>query len=257
MGVLILTLELLHKWRDWPLELTRQPELLGRLAGGLTNKSYLIDAGGTQIVLRVNSPNSGALGINRQHEKTILEKVSNLGLCPEVYHVDVDTGICLSQFVGENYWEDITAQQASKRRGLLAALNKVHTVECELPARDYRHYINHYWQGVLALDIKLTDEIYREREFLLAVVDEFSSQPAVLTHHDLVTSNVIDGETQLYILDWEYAAMGQAEFDVAGLIREWNLSIQDLSGLVFNRDKLNIALRLYDHIYQLWYFLQD
>jgi thiamine kinase len=252
-----LTVELLQGWQDWPLGLTQQPELLRRLEGGLTNKSYLIDVGGTQIVLRVNSPNSSALGINRQHEKIILESVSNLGVCPEVYHVDVANGICLSQFVGENYWKDITAQLASKRQRLLATLNKVHNVECELPARDYRHYINHYWQEVLALDIKLADEIYREREFLLTVVDEFSSQPAVLTHHDLVTSNVIDSESQLYILDWEYAAMGQAEFDVASLIREWNLSIQDLHGLEYRRDKLDVALRLYDHIYQLWYFLQD
>lgn len=257
MDEVVLTVELLQKWQDWPLNLTQQPELLGRLEGGLTNQSYLIDAGGTQIVLRINSPNSATLGINRQHEKTILEKISSLGLCPEVYHVDIDTGICLSQFVGENYWEDITAQQASKRQRLLAALNKVHRVECELPPRDYRRYIDHYWQGVLDLDINLADEIHREREFLLTVVDEFSRQPAVLTHHDLVTSNVIDGENQLYILDWEYAAMGQGEFDVASLIREWNLSVHDLNGLDFNRDKLDIALRLYDHIYQLWYFLQD
>jgi thiamine kinase-like enzyme len=109
---------------------------------------------------------------------------------------------------------------------------------------------------VLALDIKLADEIYREREYLLSVIDEFSRQPAVLTHHDLVTGNVIDSKNQLYILDWEYAAMGQAEFDAASLIREWSLSIHDLSDLDFDRDKLDIALRLYDHIYQLWYFLQ-
>jgi thiamine kinase len=250
-----LTAELLQGWQDWPLDLSRQPELLGRLEGGLTNQSYLINADGTQMVLRVNSPNSDALGINRLHEKIILEKVSLLGLCPDVYHVDVN--ICLSQFVGENYWEDITAQQVSKRQRLLTALNKTHNIECDLPPRDYHRYISHYWNGVLALDITLADEIYREREFLLTVVDEFSRQPAVLTHHDLVTSNVIDGESQLYILDWEYAAMGQGEFDVASLIREWNLSIQDLTGLDFNRDKLDVALRLYDHIYQLWYFLQD
>jgi thiamine kinase-like enzyme len=174
-----------------------------------------------------------------------------------VYFVDVDAGICLSQFVGENYWENITAQQTSKRQRLLTALNKIHSVECDLPPRDYLRYINHYWQGVLALDIKLADDIYREREFLLTVVGEFSRQPAVLTHHDLVTNNVIDGDSQLYILDWEYAAMGQAELDVASLIREWDLSIQDLNGLDYRRDKLDIALRLYDHIYQLWYFLQD
>jgi thiamine kinase-like enzyme len=252
-----LTVELLQGWQNWALDLSSQPELLGRLEGGLTNQSYLINADGTQMVLRVNSPNSSGLGINRQHEEIILEKVSTLGLCPEVYFVDVDAGICLSQFVGENYWEDITTQQVSKRQRLLAALSKIHSVECDLPPRDYLHYINHYWSGVLALDIKLADNIYREREFLLTVVDEFSRQPAVLTHHDLVTSNVIDGESQLYILDWEYAAMGQGEFDVASLIREWNLSMQDLNGLDFDREKLDIALRLYDHIYQLWYFLQD
>jgi thiamine kinase-like enzyme len=252
-----LTIALLQGWQDWPLGLTQPPKLLGCLAGGLTNQSYLIDAGGRQMVMRVNSPNSHALGINRQHEAIILAKVSDLGLCPEVYHVDVDAGICLSQFVGENYWQDITAQQMSKRQRLLVALNKIHSIECELPARDYLAYINHYWHGVLAVDIKLADEIYREREFLLTVIDEFSRQPAMLTHHDLVTSNVIDSKNQLYILDWEYAAMGQPEFDAASLIREWSLSIQDLSGLEFDREKLDIALRLYDHIYQLWYFLQD
>ena len=250
-----MTAELLQGWQDWSLDLSRPPTLLGRLAGGLTNQSYLINADGTQMVLRVNSPNSDALGINRLHEKIILEKVSLLGLCPEVYYVD--TNICLSQFVGENYWEDITAQQVSKRQRLLTALNKIHNIECDLPSRDYRRYINHYWHGVLALDIKLADEIYREREFLLTVIDEFSRQPAVLTHHDLVTNNVIDGASQLYILDWEYAAMGQAELDMASLIREWDLSIQDLNSLNYRRDKLDVALRLYDHIYQLWYFLQN
>ncbi|MFQ3323528.1 MAG: thiamine kinase [Pseudomonadales bacterium] len=252
-----MTEDLLQGWQDWPLGLTQQPDLLGRLEGGSTNQSYLIKAGDTQMVLRVNASNSDALGINRQHEKIILEKVSALGLCPEVFYVDVDAGICLSQYVGENYWQNIAVQQFSKRQRLLAALNQIHRVECELPPRRYRSYLNHYWHGVLDLDIKLADEIYREREFLLTVIDEFSSQPAVLTHHDLVTSNIIDCKNQLYVLDWEYAAMGQAEFDVASLIREWSLSVQDLSSLDFDRDKLDIALRLYDHIYQLWYFLQD
>ena len=247
--------DVLTGWENWGLS-GEPPALLGQLKNGLTNQNFVIEVAGKRYVLRRNAEESTALGIDRQQEKAVLQALAGTNLTPEFVYFSAREQVCVWPFVKGKHWDVVNVQQADKRQQLFSIVERIHQVPCELAPRDYQGYIDHYWHGVMSSGIHLVDEIHREREYLQSVLAEFSNQPAVLVHHDLVASNLLDTGEQLYVLDWEYAARGQAEYDIATLLREWNLSQQDIAELNYDRDKLEIALRLYDHLFQLWYFLK-
>jgi len=79
----------LSDWQSWTIgsgpRLTGTPKLIRELTGGRTNKTFLVGLAGFTAVVRINSPISEALGIDRQREAKILGLLNSSGVIPRVY----------------------------------------------------------------------------------------------------------------------------------------------------------------------------
>jgi thiamine kinase-like enzyme len=54
------------------------------LSGGLTNTSYLVDADGSEFVVRIGCDNAPTLGIDRVAEQAAIAMAHDAGITPEI-----------------------------------------------------------------------------------------------------------------------------------------------------------------------------
>ncbi|MCB1667979.1 MAG: phosphotransferase family protein [Pseudomonadales bacterium] len=225
-------------WPHWGDVFTSKPEIICRLQGGLTNESYLLEADGKKVVLRLNSGNSEQLGINRHHEAVILAVVANAGIAPMVHYCSPEEGVLVTAYI-DGQPLDITRPETISRVRCL--LEKVHRLRPDIPVFDYIRHVTDYqkitgWQGACQQITPLLEKLQ-------------SASGRGLCHHDPVPANFIDADGRLYLLDWEYAGLGAPEFDLAAARAEFStfcVTSRYADELIFAAD------RVYQHSCQLW-----
>ncbi len=184
-----------------------------RLGGGLTNHNFKVTVGGEAFVVRVGGQDTHLLGIDRADEHGAALVAAAIGVGPEVVgYVD---GSLVTRFVdGEPIPADEIAGHGTIGRvaGLLRAIHDGPAV----PGRfDSFRVVEAYLETVLARG-GAQPEQYGEAK---AVADEIERALGPRTarpcHNDLLNANFIADGDRLWIVDWEYAGMGDPFFDLA------------------------------------------
>ena len=243
-------------WEDWEPGFSQKPTLLHELQGGRTNQSYLIEIDKQAWVLRRNNDNATLLGIDRQREATILNKVSHAGIAPEILYCSPQNGILIGKYIEGKHWQNTDSLEANKKDKLIELINKVHGLDIDIPHFDYLIHLKNYWQQLQEREIDLPDSMYEEYESISKWLKTYSGK-RVLCHHDPGPQNIIESDDQLYLLDWEYAGWGWPGFDYAALSIEWQTasSMQKLSGQ--NEEDFQRLRSLYSHLCDVWALLRS
>ncbi|MDO6747597.1 choline/ethanolamine kinase family protein [Gilvimarinus sp. 1_MG-2023] len=212
---------ILAGWRDWPLPITEPPKILGPIPGGRTNRNFKVKAPGVEqaLVLRINNPRGRHLGINRSDEAQIAHTVANAGIAPEPIHRDPNQRFALLPFIEARTWNSSDFTNPIQRKRLLNLLQTVQALNPATSRRSYLAYLNHYWNFLSRAQAITTDLAQQWQTFLpeLEAFDQADWHPK-LTHHDMIPENVLDTGGRLYLIDWEYAAIGHPDID------RWSIS---------------------------------
>lgn len=206
----------LATWREWPLPITDAPRVLGPIEGGRTNRSFRLRAPGLNddLLLRLNNPRGPRLGIDRAQEAAILDTVAEAGLTRGACYWSPQRDFTVFPHIDGRTWSDADFQDPRQRRRLMECLGAAQVLAPGTPRRSYTAYLDHYWQQLEnagAIDAALASSWWLFRETLVAF--DRSDWPAVLTHHDLIPENVLETGDRLYLIDWEYAAVGHPDID--------------------------------------------
>lgn len=203
-------------WRDWQLPLTGRPIVLGPIPGGRTNRSYRLRAPGLayDLLLRLNNPYGPRLGIRRAEEALILEAVARAGLTRGACYWDPAQRFTLFQHINARTWSQNDLKDPAQRRRLEDCLGAARDIRPPTPCRSYVAYLTHYWQQLVAAG-KVDSTLERRWQGFLPELEAFdrSGWTPVLTHHDLIPENILDTGRRLYLIDWEYAAVGHPDID--------------------------------------------
>ena len=201
--------QIINEWRQWQAPFQSKPQIVSQLEGGLTNSSYLIEAGSERAVLRINNPQASQLGINRDTEITILKKIASTAVAPNYYFAN--SQYLLSEYIeGETTDVDGISQPAIRQQ-IFQAIKTIQTTKLpSLKRFNYKKYCQIYcsqisgeYLGQLAVQ-QILD--------LAQQIDSADWQP-VLCHHDLIPENIIHNQQGISIIDWEYAGLGHPQFD--------------------------------------------
>jgi thiamine kinase-like enzyme len=243
----------LDTWRTWACGLKSQPVLVKALTGGQTNRSYLLDADGRKMVMRLNAPGQ-VPGIDRTREAQIWRAAYGAGLAPELLHFDPEAGFQITEYI-EGAALDRSQMDGVWTDRVFDLLTATHGLEIDAPMLDYSLYIEEYWRLIESAPILHNLPLQRQRQPLQTLVAEFiASAPATgLCHHDPVMSNVIRDGDRLYLLDWEYATRGFIAMDYAVLSVDWDIAdsvIIERTGI--DPAVLDRAKPLYRYICDLW-----
>ncbi len=193
---------------------------LEELPGGLSNSNYLVTADGEQYVLRISGETSRDLGIDRVRETAVLEVVTAAGIAPEVESFFLPEGHSVTHFLSrarpltedEFRSHDMIPRVAARLRDI-HALDPVEGVFD--PYDDIRRWLAIIDDRGTARPVRLARlleqvaETERERR-------ERGPAAAALCHNDPYYRNFLDGE-RLWVIDWEYAGMGDPLYDLAGV----------------------------------------
>lgn len=172
------------------------------LGGGITNRNFKVTAGREAFVLRIGGNDTGLLGIDRDVEHIASLAAASLGIGPEVVAFLEPEGFLVTRFVdGEVGRVSVDEAAATLRRlhggaRIAGRFDAFRVVEAYAEIAGRR---GPEWAHVIARQI----EVRR------------TGAPLVPCHNDLLAANFIHDGDRVWIVDWEYAGMGDPAFDLA------------------------------------------
>ena len=208
---------------------------------GFSNQVYRLDWDGfPQLVLRVPALDESAFYINRQSEMQILSMAAQAGLSPELlWHDEVGAFVC--RYVSQSSFEWSVTHTSENVDRIARALKVTH----QLPVVDHTFciykVISHYLNGIQRF-LSARPELKKEHAYLeekLGSLERVSFKGSpVVCHNDLNPKNLLMDEQNFWLIDWEYAGMGDPIFDLAVVARSHNLNQTQRQALIFAYEPL-------------------
>jgi thiamine kinase-like enzyme len=185
------------------------------LLGGITNLNYRIDVGGQAFVVRIPGQDCECLGIDRGREHACNLAAHKAGVAPAIEAFFEDAGVLVTRFIpGRGLTEEEMHQRCTLSR-VAAAIRRYHE------GRDFPGVFSPFQtvRDYLAFAGPRGAPFPERFDWMLAQADRLESalgRPSSLQpcHNDLLLANWIDDGERLWIIDWEYAAMGDVFFDL-------------------------------------------
>lgn len=186
------------------------------LDGGITNRNYRIDIGGEAFVLRIAGANSDLLGINREYEYAANLAAGKVGVSPEVFHFIRPEGYLVTRFIpGRPVPLDEMRRPEAIRRAM-QVVRKIHSMPVIPGTFNVFQVITDYSAIARRYQVVFPGDFDQLIEYLQVAGQalQFQPQSAQPCHNDLLNANFLLDD-RLYVLDWEYAGMGDIFFDLA------------------------------------------
>jgi thiamine kinase-like enzyme len=188
------------------------------LEGGITNRNYLVVLGGSRYVIRVPGKETALLGIDRSAEREANENAAAIGVAPRVV-AQLDEPACLvTEFVECREMAPEDLREPKTMKALMGELRKVHDSGADLPTSfDSFRVVEEYRETAASRGGEIP-EAYDEAHPRARQIESALSGPEhdpVPCHNDLLAGNFLRGSERIWIVDWEYAGMGDRYFDLA------------------------------------------
>jgi thiamine kinase-like enzyme len=188
------------------------------LEGGITNRNYLVTLGGNRYVIRVPGKDTSLLGIDRGAERAANENAASLGVAPRVVAQLEEPPCLVTEFVEckEMSAEDLRDPETMRR--VIGSIRTVHDSGAALPTSfDSFRVVEEYKATAAERGGEIPpayDEAHDQSREIEAALSGPEHVP-VPCHNDLLAGNFLRGSERIWIVDWEYAGMGDRYFDLA------------------------------------------
>jgi thiamine kinase-like enzyme len=188
------------------------------LEGGITNRNYRVNFGGTDYVVRMPGKRTDILGIDRESERVATQTAAQLGIAPAVGAM-LDRPPCLvTAFIPGRVMTVDELRQPDRLETVAHSLREFHDSQAELPSQfDCFELVERYAQVAEERGAGLPEQHAAARETAATVrkaIGRREEHAPVPSHNDLLTSNFMLDDRRVQIIDWEYAGMGDRYFDL-------------------------------------------
>jgi thiamine kinase-like enzyme len=191
---------------------------LTALSGGITNRNFLVSGApnGARFVVRLAGNDTYLLGISREVEHAATVTAAGVGVGPEVIAFLRPEGYLVTRFIEGSPIPEAEMRQPDRLRAVGATLRRIHDGPAIpglfVPFRIVEAYrALAQSRGVtIPPEFDLAEAIARRIE-LACLTAPLELRPC---HNDLLNANFIDDGSRIRIVDWEYAGMGDAYFDL-------------------------------------------
>ncbi len=185
------------------------------LGGGITNRNFKVSVDGEAFVLRIGGKDTELLGIDRSVEHDAARAASDVGVAPEVVAFVEPDGYLVTRFVeGRPVPVDEMRTEPAIRRAV-SALRAFHETRPIRGRFDSFRVVEAYAATASAHEVPVPADYQWAKERAGEIEASRGSQLLRPCHNDLLNANFIDDGDQLWIVDWEYAGMGDLFFDLA------------------------------------------
>lgn len=207
---------LLARLRPMLGESAGAPETLG---GGITNHNFKVRLGGSDYVVRVTSPDSAHLLIDRQAEHAASLAAARVGVGPEVSAFLPDEACLVTRFITGRPIPPEELRSPAILPEVATAVRTFHEGPV-IPATFSAFRVVETYGRTAAARGAVIPPAYRDARRIAEEIEAALKGPehrAVPCHNDLLNANMIHDGSRVRIVDWEYAGMGDRYFDLGNL----------------------------------------
>ena len=231
------------------------------IAGSLSNFAWRVSVPGQDRFVRYARAGNEQLGADLHAEGEILRLVARAGLAPRVVRCDPSARLLVTQWIASTTGGPIAEDHERTIRQVAALLRQLHELA---PPPGVR--VVDFAVQARRLETNLTAEAVRPA--LAACAEEVLSRLGpgrayALCHHDVHAQNLVTGPAgRLWLVDWEYAGLGDPVFDLASCASQLQLSAASTgllceeyvrAGGTVELAKLDLARWAFDYVQWLWY----
>lgn len=229
--------------------------------GGLSNFAWHASAGGVECFVRYARRHGEQLGADHDNECRVLALTSAAGLSPPVVRCDPGARLLVTRWVAPRY-----LGRPLRSGPAVAAVARALALLHGLPApHDLRQLRFDEQARALeqAFEPDAEAEALRAQALEVFAVLRGTAEPPVLCHHDLNPLNLLhDREGRLWLVDWEYAGLGDAAIDLASYASQHGLAARQRRSLLeayaragrpLAEGRLDLARWAFDYVQWAWY----
>ncbi|MEG0873787.1 MAG: choline kinase family protein [Clostridiales bacterium] len=205
-------------------------ESITYMPGGLTNRNFKTVVDGKTYAFRIAGEGTAEY-LNRPAERQAVHAIKDLGISPEFYYYDLETGSNICRFCeGPTMKREDFQTRSNILEKSAAIIKKYHNsgiIQKGIfdPMAEIKSYLQ--W-----LKDNNCSKYYDGMDVLVSTLEEIDAQFAknppkkVFSHNDALSENFIydDKNDKLELIDWEYCGMNVYNFDVAAVVIENKLN---------------------------------
>jgi thiamine kinase-like enzyme len=208
---------------------------LTSIMSGITNANVKVEVGGEAFVVRLPGLDTELLGIDRQAELEATRTAAAAGVGPDV--IDFVEGCLVTRFVAGEQIPEEDVQREDVLANVVRSIRAIHASPPIPSTFPVFRIVEQYRELASARGVAIPEAYALAHERATSIERAFDRNPMPMTtcHNDLLNANfLMDGE-HVWIVDYEYAGMGDPFFDLG------NLSINN----AFSDEAQELLLRLY------------
>ena len=189
-----------------------------QLEGGITNRNFRVNFGGTDYVVRLPGKRTQLLGIDREAECIANKAAAELGIAPKVAALLTEPSALVTAFVSGREMRADELREPETIAEVAHDLRQLHDSGTELPTGfDSFRLVEEYAVIGREHGSEPPDGYEEALEAAHAIERAIEGQPGperVPAHNDLLPANFLRDSTRMQLIDWEYAGMGDRWFDL-------------------------------------------
>jgi thiamine kinase-like enzyme len=206
---------------EWSgLEATTTP-----ITAGITNRNFRVDVGGESFVLRLSGKNTDLLGIDRETERAAGAAAAAAGAGPEIFAYLPEREALITRFVGGDHVSEDDLRTEAVLSAVVRSVKAIHA--CAPIPSDFPVFriVDRYAHLARERGVAVPASYDDANAFAGWIEEAFSGAPMPPTtcHDDLLNANFLLEGDHCWIVDYEYAGMGDPFFDLGNLSINNNL----------------------------------
>ncbi len=232
-----------------------------RIKGGLTNESWRVDGPDNSVVVRISTVDEQTLQLNRANEAIVLKRVQQAGIGAEVLLCAPERRLLVTRALPAETLDMAALRDPYTVQKLASLLRDLHalSVPAAVQTVNLLTVLQNYW---VTLDEQTAcTDVEARRQARLIAMESTQVGERCLCHHDVHHLNLMSDGQRLWLLDWEYAGLGDPLFDLAAVccyhdydekLRE--LLLREYRGSITQAEyqRLLRMCWLFDYIKELW-----
>jgi thiamine kinase-like enzyme len=189
-----------------------------QLEGGITNRNFRVNFGGTDYVVRLPGKRTQLLGIDREAECIANKAAAELGIAPRVAALLDEPSALVTAFVSGREMKADELREPEMIAEVAHDLRQLHDSGTDLPTGfDSFRLVEEYAETGRAHGSEPPDGYDDALEVAHRIEKAVRDQPGhdpVPAHNDLLPANFLRDGDRMQLIDWEYAGMGDRWFDL-------------------------------------------
>jgi thiamine kinase-like enzyme len=189
------------------------------IAEGRTNRNFRVTAGDETFFLRLSEQSTELLGIDRTAEQDSVRAAAQAGAGPEVFVYLPEHGCLVTRWIDADPLSEGDLEREEVMRPAVQAIKAIHAGPPLSWSFDPFRIVEDYRRISEERGVVVPDAFDGAHEKASRIEAAFASDPmpSLPCHNDLLEANFLLRDGHVWIVDHEYAGMGDPFFDLGNL----------------------------------------